>query len=104
MVKDEVTGEIKGYYVDLLDELALIGKFNYTLTDIKERNDTRDQQRGIANVLVNELYRNVRPKIEVVISGAQLARLIAQPSNHIYAFHIEGRFCHSAQSLQGTFQ
>lgn len=54
-MKDEVTGEIKGYYVDLLDELALIGKFNYTLSDIQERNDTRDNQRGVANSLINDL-------------------------------------------------
>ncbi|KAH9408605.1 hypothetical protein TYRP_010870 [Tyrophagus putrescentiae] len=57
--RDYSTDKIKGFYVDLLDELALIGKFNYTLVEAKNatRNKTASNQVSLdQRQLVNDVY------------------------------------------------
>ncbi len=60
--RDYSTDKIKGFYVDLLDELALIGKFNYTLVEAKNatRNKTASNQVSLdQRQLVNDVYSQV---------------------------------------------
>lgn len=51
-------GNLTGYFVDLLDELAAIGKFKYTLESINNSAAIAGFENN-PNGLINELYRRV---------------------------------------------
>jgi len=57
--KDADSGKLRGFFVDLLDELAQIGNFNYTLKDLSLPNQvTSGLYENTPNGLINELYRH----------------------------------------------
>lgn len=61
--RDYSTDKIKGFYVDLLDELALIGKFNYTLIEAKNPGQNKTTGGQVSSTdqrqLVNDIYSQV---------------------------------------------
>lgn len=58
MEKDE-TGKLKGYFVDLLDEMATIGNFNYTLLDSGIQENPNDNYQSRPTGLIGEVYHSV---------------------------------------------
>lgn len=51
--------KLKGFFVDLLDELSQIGKFNYTLSDLNlPTTASSGLYENTPNGLINELYRH----------------------------------------------
>ena len=51
-------GTLKGYFVDLLDELSRVGNFNYTLTELPT-SVPNGRNENNPTALTNELYRRV---------------------------------------------
>ncbi|KAI7692629.1 hypothetical protein SSS_07454 [Sarcoptes scabiei] len=58
-VEKDIDGKLKGYFVDLLDELASVGHFNYTLTDSASQDNPNDGFQNRPTGLINDVYRNV---------------------------------------------
>ncbi|KAI2803308.1 hypothetical protein RDWZM_001382 [Blomia tropicalis] len=54
--RDLVDGTLKGYFVDLLDELSRVGNFNYTLTELPT-SVPNGRNENNPTALTNELYR-----------------------------------------------
>lgn len=54
-----MNGKLTGYFVDLLNEMAQIGNFNYTLTDSVNQDSTNDGFQSRPTGLINEVFRNV---------------------------------------------
>ena len=102
--RDYSTDKIKGFYVDLLDELALIGKFNYTLVEAKNatRNKTASNQVSLdQRQLVNDVYSQVSLPNAIKVNVHDWANechlsplLIATfPFTHSLTLTVAGRLC-----------
>ena len=82
--RDNATGKLKGYYVDLLDVLAQIGNFNYTLLALEVSNMTQSWSKNTPNWLINEMYRYVSQPSRVLTVRLEAKQILDRANSFLH--------------------